>query len=102
MTGSHEVKSSNLSVSTKTRLLATVFFCITKKALQAKCFFHRFYTCEHSEPADRCLLPAVRNANLQFISAFKGSGNGHLIGILKVGADGDTVSEPCHLIAEGL
>ena len=58
MTGSHEVKSSNLSVSTKTRLLATVFFCITKKALQAKCFFHRFYTCEHSEPADRCLLTA--------------------------------------------
>ena len=26
MTGSHEVKSSNLSVSTKTRLFATVFF----------------------------------------------------------------------------
>lgn len=68
-------------------------------ALHLKCetmFRHHLLT------ADRCLLPAVRNANLQFISAFKGSGNGHLIGILKVGADGDTVSEPCHLIAEGL
>ena len=68
-------------------------------ALHLKCetmFRHHLLT------ADRCLLPAVRNANLQFISACKGSGNGHLIGILKVGADGDTVSEPCHLIAEGL
>jgi len=68
-------------------------------ALHLKCetmFRHHLLT------ADRCLLPAVRNANLQFISAFECSGNGDLIGILKVGADGDTVSEPCHLIAEGL
>ena len=67
-------------------------------ALHLKCetmFRHHLLT------ADRCLLPAVRNANLQFISAFKCSGNGNLIGILKVGAHGDTVSEPGHLITEG-
>lgn len=67
-------------------------------ALHLKCetmFRHHLLT------ADRCLLPAVRNANLQFISTFECSGNGDLIGILKVGAHGDTVSEPGHLIAKG-